>query len=73
MCYDPPSRDGTDQVSVSGNGNIGGSVTLTGLNPFTSYSIKVAANSGLGHGPFSDPITVVTNSKSFSMNNLGMT
>ena len=58
--YDPPSSDGTDVVSARGHGIIGGSVTLIGLSPFTSYSIEVAADSDLGRGPFSDPITVIT-------------
>ena len=58
--YHSPSSDGTDEVSASGDGINGGSVTLTGLSPSTNYSIQVAADSDLGHGPFSDPITVVT-------------
>ena len=61
--YDPPSGDGTGEVSASGDGRNGGSVTLTGLSPSTNYSIEVAANSDEGHGPFSDSITVVTGSE----------
>ena len=67
MHYDPPSSDGTNEVSASGSGNNGGSVTLTGLSPSTSYSIKVAAESDLGRGPFSDPITEVTDSELFTL------
>ena len=61
--YDPPSSDGTDEVSASGYGFSGGSVTLTRLSPSTSYSIEVAADSDKGCGPFSGAITVVTGSE----------
>ena len=64
MRYNPPSSDGTDEVSASGNGNNGGRVTLRGLSPSNSYSIEVAADSDHGRGPFSDPFTVVTGSES---------
>ena len=57
----------TDEVTVRGRGS--DTFIITELIPFTSYSIKVAADSGLGRGPFSDPITLVTDSESFSMNN----
>ena len=58
--YDPPSSDGTGEVSASGDGCNGGSIILTGLSPFTSYSIEVAADSDHGRGPFSSAITVMT-------------
>ena len=58
--FDPPSSDGRDEVSAGGDGHNGGSATLTGLIPFTSYSIGVVANSDLGRGPFSSAITVMT-------------
>ena len=58
--YDPPSSDGKNEVTADGNGFTGGSVTLTGLSPLTNYSIQVAADSGLGRGPFSIAITVAT-------------
>ena len=58
--YNPHSRDGRNEVSGDGTGASGGSVNLTGLSPSTSYTIQVAADSDLGHGPFSDPIMVET-------------
>ena len=60
--YDPSSRsiDGTNEVTASGDGVTGGSVTLTGLFPLTNYSIQVAADSDLGHGPFSEAIIFMT-------------
>ena len=53
--YDPPSSDGTNEVSASGSARSSGGVTLTGLSPFTNYSIEVRS-SDLGHGPYSDAI-----------------
>ena len=61
--YDPPTSDGIDETLASGDGYNGGSVTLIGLSPSTSYSIEVAGNSDQGHGPFSDPVIAVTESK----------
>ena len=61
--YDPPSSDGRDELLAHGSGNNGGSVIFRGLTPFTTYSIQVAADSVLGRGPFSDPITVVKGSE----------
>ena len=58
--YDPPSRDGTDEVPASGDGRNGGSVTLSGLTSFTNYFIRVAADSDLGRGPFSEAIILMT-------------
>ena len=58
--YSPPSSDGTGEASGDGTGADGGSVNLTGLSPSTSYTIRVAADSDLGRGPFSDPIIVET-------------
>ena len=66
VCYNPPSSDGTNEVSASGNGNNGGSVTLIGLTPSTSYSIEVAADSDRGRGPFSDAISAMTDSESLT-------
>ena len=60
MQYDPPSSDGTSEVSANVGRLRGGNATLTGLTPFTKYAIKVAANSEIRHGPFSDTISEVT-------------
>ena len=39
----------------------GATIWLSGLTPYTNYSIQVAAVNILGHiGPYSDPITVQT-------------
>ena len=37
-----------------------GQVTISGLVPSTTYSIKVAAVTSIGTGPYSDPITFDT-------------
>ena len=58
-CYvteikDRELRDGEDWSS-------GGDILLTGLTPFTGYSIGVAAVNENGDiGPYSDPITTLT-------------
>ena len=45
----------------SGDWDDGGQTSLTGLTPFTNYSIQVAAvNEQDDVGPYSDPITVQT-------------
>ena len=43
---------------------------LTGLTPFTSYSVQVAAVNDGGIGPYSNPLTVKTlhNSKLINVN-----
>ena len=48
-------------VDESGDWDNGGETSLTGLTPFTSYSIQVAAVNVQGDvGPYSDTITVLT-------------
>ena len=37
-----------------------GSTSITGLDPFTEYIIRVAAVNSIGTGPFSDPVNVTT-------------
>ena len=65
--YDPPSSDGTSEVLTPGDGDQGGSVTLAGLTLFTNYTIKVAANSDKGYGPFTDELTGMTDQDSESV------
>ena len=55
MQYRQTSSSGSETVEGRGN------YTITGLTPFTSYSIRVAAvNSDGDTGPLSDSITVET-------------
>ena len=52
-------------VTVCGVWNEGGEVTLTGLTPFTSYSIEVAAvNNQSDVGEFSEPVITQTDENS---------
>ena len=53
---DPPSSDGAGEVSASGR-DVGGSVILIGLSPFTCYPINVVEYTDFGHGTFSSVIT----------------
>ncbi|CAI8054851.1 Protein sidekick-1, partial [Geodia barretti] len=58
-CSTTETRDYT--LGDSENWNSGGRVTLTGLSPFTNYSISVAAVNENGDvGLYSDPSTVLT-------------
>ena len=58
-CSTTETRDYT--LGDSENWNSGGRVTLTGLSPFTNYSISVAAvNENEDVGLYSDPLTVLT-------------
>ena len=50
--YTSTSDDGI--VNVTGNQT---SVTLNGLQPYTDYSVSVAAMTVNGTGPFSTPVT----------------
>ena len=36
------------------------SVTLVGLHPFSTYMVSVAAETGVGRGPFSSSFTIRT-------------
>ena len=61
--YGPTTSNDRAQVTASGDGIWATAIsrfTLTGLSPYTSYSIEVAGNSDFGHGPFSDPIFQIT-------------
>ena len=47
-----------ESVQVPGVWSVGGEVTLSGLTPFTNYSIEVAAVNSQGDvGVFSEPVT----------------
>ena len=50
--------NGTSIVNTTGEGNR--QYVLTGLTPFTSYSVQVAAVNDGGTGPYSTPLTVET-------------
>ena len=50
-------NDGTTIVSTTGEGNR--QHVLTGLTPFTSYSVQLAAVNDGGTGPYSDPAFTV--------------
>ena len=53
--------DGTDSVTTITTGDQ--SIIISGLRPFTSYSVKVAAVT-VGVGPFSEPTIIITDSDS---------
>ena len=50
--------NGTSIVNITGEGSR--QHVLTGLTPFTSYSVQVAAVNDGGTGPYSTPLTVET-------------
>ena len=55
----------TETELVPGTWNVGGQVTLSGLSPFTEYSIQIAAvNNQSEVGVYSDPITRQTHEDS---------
>ena len=59
--YTPESIGEVQSTDESGDWDDGGQTSLTGLTPFTTYSIQVAAvNEQNDVGPYSDPITVQT-------------
>ena len=63
--YQALPSGGIKTVMVSGVWNRGGEVTLTGLTPFTRYSIEVAAvNNQSDVGEFSEPVITQTNENS---------
>ena len=51
--------NGTSIVNTTGEGSR--QHVLTGLTPFTNYSVQVAAVNDGGTGPYSTPLTVKTN------------
>ena len=59
--YQPLPSGAVESVQVPGVWNVGGEVTLSGLTPFTEYSIEVAAVNSQGDvGVFSEPVTEET-------------
>ena len=53
---------------VTGDWTVGGETSLSGLTPFTNYSIQVAAENDQGHvGVYSGPVTVETRESSKTM------
>ena len=46
-------------VDISGQVSVNTQHVLTGLTPFTSYSVQVAAVNAGGTGPYSDPALTV--------------
>jgi len=50
--YGEASSDQREEEMIPGTGDEGGMYTITGLTPYTDYSIEVAAFSGSGTGPF---------------------
>ena len=57
------SGEGDRTVMMVTGDSSGGMYSITGLNASTTYSIEVAAVNSAGTGPYSDPITEITNSK----------
>ena len=65
--YQSLSGGGEETAMVPGVWNMGGEATLTGLTPFTNYSIEVAAvNIQSDVGEFSEPVITRTNEDSES-------
>ena len=59
--YGPVGSSQRATITVGGSASSGGIDTLTGLIPFTDYSIEVAAVDSNGDtGPFSHPILKAT-------------
>ena len=54
--YGSVSNSDRNEVMADGPANDATTFTLTGLTPSTNYSIEVAGNCNLDHGPFSDPL-----------------
>ena len=52
------SSSGSSSVNITGEENR--QYTLTGLTPYTSYTVQVAAVNDGGTGPYSDPFIVET-------------
>ena len=50
----------SDSYSVNITGEENTQYNLTGLTPFTNYSVQVAAVNDRGTGPYSTPLTVET-------------
>jgi len=67
--YQALPNGGMETAMVPGVWNKGGETTLTGLTPFTNYSIEVAAvNNQSDVGVFSEPVITQTNEDSESHN-----
>ena len=65
--YQSLSGGREETAMVPGVWNMGGEATLTGLTPFTNYSIEVAAvNNQSDVGEFSEPVITRTNEDSES-------
>ena len=63
--YQELPNDRMESVQVPGVWNVGGEVTLSGLTPFTNYSIEVAVVNSQGDvGVFSEPVTGQTDEDS---------
>ena len=61
VLYTAESSGEVQSTDESGDWDDGGQTSLTGLTPFTTYSIQVATvNEQDDVGPYSDPITVQT-------------
>ncbi len=68
--YGEASSDQREETEIAGSGDEGGTSTITGLTPYTEYSIEVAAvNSDSQSGPFVD-ITTQTLQNSRSINSV---
>ena len=52
--------NGSERYTVNITGEDNRQYNLTGLTPFTSYSVHVAAVNDEGTGPYSTPLTVET-------------
>ena len=63
--YGVQGSGSTQTMSVSGGVTYG--TTITGLIPFTTYSIEVAAVNTINTGEYSDPLSVITEGKPISI------
>ena len=52
--------NGSDSYTANIAGEENTQYNLTGLTPFTNYSVQVAAVNDRGTGPYSTPLTVET-------------
>ena len=47
-------------TSITGDGEEGGEILLSGLSKFTRYTIVIQAYNEVGSGPLSEPVTAQT-------------